>query len=122
MKHTCSVIKGQGRGKGVGYPTFNLTIPPKFSLKPGIYACWVWLDNVKYKGALHFGPIPVFNQPTNSLEIFVLDYSSKYLINRLTFTPVKFLRPIQNFPSPQALASQISRDVSRVRKFLSTKN
>lgn len=42
---TANVIKGKGRGKELGFPTINLAVPENFNLKPGIYACWVKLDN-----------------------------------------------------------------------------
>lgn len=143
MKYTSTVITGQGRGKGLGFPTFNLQIPSALKLKPGIYACWVWIERKQYQGAMHFGPIPVFNQTSLSLEIFVLDYSADDLtrpsaatgsrygqigsqreavlrrrVNRLTFTPIKYLRPIKNFPSSQALSNQISHDVAQIRRLL----
>ena len=92
MKFTTQVIKGQGRGKALGYPTFNLKIPVGFKAKLGIYAGSVWVNNKKYLGAFHFGPIPVFN---------------------------KYLRPIRNFPNPAALARRISLDVAQVRATLS---
>ena len=115
MKFTTLVIKGQGRGKTLGYPTFNLRIPKNFSLQPGIYASWVWLGKTKCQGALHYGPRPVFHDPAPSLEIFVLDYSSNHPITSVTFEPIKYLRPIRNFPTPVALARRISLDVAQVR-------
>ncbi len=122
MKYTASVIKGKGRGKGIGFPTFNLEIPPGFNLETGIYACWVWIENVQHKGAMHFGPIPTFNETAPSLEIFVLDFSPNPLIplvTSITFSPVKFLRPIRSFNSPEALSQQITKDVALIQQFLS---
>lgn len=144
MKFTTPVIKGQGRGKSLGYPTLNLQIPKNFSLSPGIYASWVWLGKTKYQGALHYGPRPVFHDPEPSLEIFILNYSSTHptcppeatgsrngrigslreaalrrRVTSITFEPIKYLRPIRNFSSPQALAHQISRDVAQIKKLLS---
>lgn len=117
-QYTTTVIPGQGRGKTLGYPTFNLRIPKNFSLKPGIYAGYVWIDNHQYLGAFHYGPIPVFSDPTPHLEVFVLDYLSNCPITSITFEPIKYLRPIKNFSSPEALAHQISRDVAQVRALL----
>ena len=120
MKYTGSIITGQGRGKKLGFPTFNLKIPPHFPFKTGIYACWVWLNRTKYPGALHFGPIPVFHQLDNHLEIHVLDCFTPAPTKTLIFEIVKFLRPIKNFPSPPALSHQIAIDVTRIRKLLAS--
>ena len=115
MKFTTQVIKGQGRGKTLGFPTFNLEIPANFSAKPGIYAGWVWLKDQKYLGAFHYGPIPVFSQPDLHLEVFVLDYNSDQSLTHLDFELLRYLRPVRKFASPQALSTQISRDVAQVR-------
>lgn len=119
MKFTTPVIKGQGRGKLLGFPTFNLHIPTNLNIKPGIYAGYVWLDNHQYLGAFHYGPIPVFNQLQIHLEVFVIDFSSTDPITEITFELLHYLRPIKNFSSLQELAAQISLDVAQVRATLS---
>lgn len=118
MKFTTQVIRGQGRGKILGFPTLNLQIPSNFTFKPGIYAGYVWINCHQHKGAFHFGPIPVFHDLHSYLEVFVLDYNSDQLITRLTFELIHFLRPIRNFSSSQKLAHQISLDVAQVRATL----
>lgn len=118
MKFTAQVIPGQGRGKILGFPTFNLQIPPSLETKPGIYAGWVWINNQKYLGAFHFGPIPVFSDATPHLEVFVLDYNSSVPITSLIFELVHYLRPIRNFKNPTSLSRQISRDVTKTRAML----
>ena|SRR3989344_1045113 len=118
MKFTTPVIKGHGRGKTLGFPTFNLQIPADLQHKHGIYAGFVWIDKQKYPGAFHFGPIPVFSDSSPHLEVFVLDYNSHLPLDSLTFELVRYLRPIQNFSSPQALTTQISLDVTATRAML----
>lgn len=118
MKFTTPVLKGHGRGKTLGFPTFNLKIPPKFKARPGIYAGWAWIKRKKYPGAFHSGPIPVFNSPTPSLEVFVLDFDSDQPVTQLTFELIHYLRPIHNFPNPAALAHQISLDVNQIHQLL----
>ncbi|MBI2010448.1 MAG: riboflavin kinase [Candidatus Chisholmbacteria bacterium] len=122
MKYRAQVVPGQGRGKSLGFPTFNLEIPPHFSPRPGIYACRVWLGEKAYGGALHFGPVPVFNEPQPTLEIFVLDYSLNSGVKRLTFQLLKYLRPIKNFSSPESLKRQIAQDIARVSQLLHPKS
>lgn len=118
MKYTCQTVSGKGRGKTLGFPTFNLQIPQDFSIKPGIYAAWVWIKNHKYPGALHFGPIPAFEDSQIYLEVFVLNYSSSSPVAKLSFQLVKRLRSIRNFSSSSSLKTQISRDVDQVRILL----
>ena len=119
MKYTTAVISGQGRGKTLGFPTFNLQIPIAFTAKPGIYAGRVWIQGQSYLGAFHFGPIPVFAQSQTRLEVFVLDYDHPGPISTLSFELVHYLRPVKNFTSPAALTRQISRDVQKTQKLFS---
>ncbi|MBU6389293.1 riboflavin kinase [Patescibacteria group bacterium] len=119
MKYLSRVVKGKGRGRGLGFPTFNLVIPAHFDLETGVYAAWVWIENKRYAGALHFGPIPTFQEMENNLEIFVLDYHDWETVDELTFEPVDYLRPVRTFTTADDLKEQIARDVRWVRETLS---
>ena len=120
MNYKSKQIKGKGRGKLLGSPTINLEIPSNFTIQEGIYAVYVWIKYKKYKGALHFGPVPVFNETNKSLEVFLIDAikvpdTSK---EEITFEIVKKIRDIQMFQSPEILSKQIADDVKRIQKLL----
>jgi riboflavin kinase / FMN adenylyltransferase len=119
MQYRCEVIKGRGRGKNVvKFPTFNLQIPAGFetAAREGVYACHVWIEGKKYRGALHYGPTPTFDEKESVLEIFVLEYDSDQPVNELTFELGPYLRPVATFSDPQKLRTQIALDVQRVRR------
>ena len=118
MKITAPTVKGHGRGKLLGYPTFNLEIPQNFDLKHGIYACWVWIDDKRYMGAMHFGPVPTYDQTNTSLEIFLLDYSDDRHLDELTFETQEYLRPVKHFQHNNQLTNQIRKDVYQVEMIL----
>ena len=113
---TSSVIKGKGRGTELGFPTFNLVIPAHFTAPEGIYAADVIINGRQYRGALHWGPIPVFNEDEKSLEIFVLDYPDTDAPRTIRFELKTYLRPIKNFDSPAALTAQIKKDIIHIRR------
>ena len=115
MIYEAEVISGKGRGKGLGFPTLNLAIPKNFSEKEGIYACKVTFDSQSYLGALHFGPVPVFGQIEQSLEIFVLDWNGKNEPQSVSFEMKMYLREIRNFDNPKLMTEQIAKDVSMIR-------
>lgn len=117
MRYTTPIIRGKGRGKTiVGFPTMNLAIPDGFSAKEGVYACRVWLGDKEYRGALHYGGAPTFDDTDTALEIFVLSYEGDTTISELTFELGPYLRPIATFLSPTELRRQIALDVARTRK------
>jgi len=120
MNYTCRVISGKGRGKGLGFPTFNLEIPKDFPFEYGVYAAWTWIDNQKYMGAMHFGPIPTFKEQDPTFEVYVLDYEDDKEVPELICEPVKLLRKIEQFSDSEALSKQIALDVHNVRTTLVT--
>lgn len=108
-------VKGKGRGKVIGFPTINLEIPAGFLLEDGIYAAWVRIRDKKYKGALHFGPIPTFDEAAKSLEVFLLDAAEEELIGAeneaITLDTVQKIRDIMKFDATEELTEQIKRDI-----------
>ena len=121
-RFTTKQIKGKGRGKFLGYPTINLEVPAGFDLSEGIYAAWVTIDDTRFRGALHWGPIPTFEETTPSLEIYVLGVGDHDLahadLTAVTIEPVARLRNIGRFATIAALTRQIELDVIAVRKNL----
>ncbi|MCS7173824.1 MAG: hypothetical protein N0A24_10740 [Armatimonadetes bacterium] len=118
IRFTAHLIPGKGRGRRLGFPTLNLQIPPDLHLAPGIYACWVRTEQAVYAGALHFGPVPVFGEEDPSLEVHLLDVELRDPPAAVTVEVVRFLRPVQAFASPEALARQMAEDVARARAIL----
>ena len=117
MQYTGEIIKGMGRGKTVvKFPTYNLKIPTGFEAREGVYACHVWINGTKYRGALHYGPTPTFDEVGKVLEIYVLNYDSDEPLTQLTFELGVYLRPVATFTDAQKLRTQIALDVQRVRR------
>ena len=120
MKFKSTPIKGAGRGKLLGYPTINLKIPNNLEMDYGIYGATIYVDNKKYLGAMHYGPIPTFNDNNPSLEIFLIDTpdieiteSSEILAENLNY-----LRPIKKFETEKELTDQIADDVIKTKSLL----
>jgi riboflavin kinase / FMN adenylyltransferase len=113
-------VKGHGRGKLLGFPTINMEIPSELLLADGIYAAWIRIDAKRFMGALHYGPIPVFSENKKSLEVFLLDADESDIGDTalIEVSPVQYVREIQSFDSPAALATQIQHDVEVIRTIL----
>jgi riboflavin kinase/FMN adenylyltransferase len=119
---TSKQIKGKGRGKFLGYPTINMEIPKDFDLATGVYAVWVTINGTRFRGALHWGPIPTFDETKKSLEVFLLGLGDHELshadLSIIMIEPKIKLRGIIRFPSVDALTQQLERDIASVRKIL----
>ena len=117
MNYIAKIVKGHGRGKLLGFPTYNLKIPADLEVSYGIYAGLVWIEGTMYPGAFHYGPVPTFQQTTPTLEVFVLDYAPIEDPQEITFSLVKLLREIQHFSTAKDLEKQIAADVALVRQY-----
>lgn len=115
MQYEVSVIKGRGRGKTIGFPTLNLTIPEEFPYQHGIYAGSVVIDNVVYRGAIHYGPIPAFNDTRESLEVHIIDKELLKQPSKIWLTIDYFLREIKPFASAEDLSAQIGKDIQKIK-------
>lgn len=113
------VVNGKGRGKGLGIPTLNFEIPDGLTLKHGVYAAQVIIDNETYAAALHFGPRPAFNEEDVSLEAYLLDGLLDKTPKEAELVFVTYIRPIMNFENPDAMMHQINRDIINIKASLS---
>ena len=127
MKFESTHIKGKGRGKPMGFPTINLKIPDGFELKDGIYAAKVNIENKKFIGALHYGPVPTFAEQEKSLEVYLIDVTNEDLIGYgmedldgklIIIEIIKYLRPIIKFKLVEDLVKQIEKDVEEIKSYL----
>ena len=112
------VIKGEGRGKGLGFPTAN--IKPNKTLHPGVgvYAVWVTFDEKQFPGAMNIGYNPTFNGQEISFEVFLLDFDQNIYGEEIEVAFVARIRPDKTFASPDELIAQIEHDVIEARKIL----
>lgn len=120
MKFNSTQTKGKGRGKLLGYPTINLKTPGNFQLPEGIYAVKVFIRGQEFIGALHFGPIPTFNELQKTLEIFLIDIDPMTIPStenmNIEIETVQYLRPVLSFKNEQELSKQIGEDVAKTKQ------
>jgi len=113
--YTSEVVSGFGRGKKIGFPTLNLAIPKNFKYKHGIYAARVWIDGKAMPAAIHFGPVPTYDNKKPSLEVYLLDSASAENLKTVNFEINLYLREIIKFDDAKKLSAQIAEDVSKIR-------
>ncbi len=117
------VIKGEGRGKQLGYPTINFQIPKNFILKDGVYAVKLYINKKEYLGALHYGPIPTFKKKKKSLEVHLIDVSKETLpktsFYKIKLKVLKKIREIIKFNNEKELKKQISKDIKLIKNLKS---
>ncbi|MFD8495519.1 bifunctional riboflavin kinase/FAD synthetase [Amycolatopsis sp. NPDC059657] len=116
------VVKGDGRGHDLGYPTANLSTP-RFAAVPadGVYSCWFTRSadpSRKLPAAVSVGTNPTFSGRERTVEAFVLDIDEDFYGQHVALDFVAKLRDQVKFSSSEELVKQIDDDVVRTRKAL----
>lgn len=114
------VVRGDGRGRGLGFPTANLHVESSEKLLPpaGVYAVRGVLRSGTWPGALHLGPRPTFQGSPPSIELHLIDFDGDLYGEEVRVDFVRFLREIRPFESPELLVRQIQDDVDEARIIL----
>ena len=126
-----NVVKGEGRGKKIGYPTANLLLDAnKIVLKKGVYGVQVQFQEKWHPGVMNVGFRPTFFQELNSrektsdtkklhFEVHVIGGSFELYGKQIRVQAQNFLREERAFDSENHLKSQIQRDIQKTLKYLS---
>jgi len=115
------VIHGDGRGRTINVPTANISYPrEKMIPAKGIYACWAYLDDTRYRAAINIGTNPTFtpDKETYNVEAHLLDFRQEIYGTEVRLDFVARLRDELKFDSVDVLLDQIWKDVEETRRIL----
>ena len=118
------VIRGDQRGRELGFPTANMSIdglhPPKF----GVYAVKITVRDGPfagdYNGAASIGVRPMFGENLPNLESYIFDFKGDIYGEDLSVALVEYLRPEAKFENLEALITQMNMDCAKAREILHT--
>jgi len=117
---TGTVVRGEGKGRKLGFPTANLGLDHADKLVPheGIYAVRAALRDRFVDGVLHLGPRPTFAGLPPSIELHLFDFDADIYGDRVVVRFVDRIRDIARFDSVDALVHAMERDCSEARRIL----
>jgi riboflavin kinase / FMN adenylyltransferase len=119
-------VRGDQRGRAIGFPTANIILEKGVEPFRGIYAVRVRDAGVKagtaWMGAGYFGDRPTFDTLRTFLEVYLLDFNGDLYGKTLAVEFVDLIRPDQRFHSIEELKSQMARDCGAARKLLGENN
>jgi len=111
------VIRGDGLGRKLGFPTANmdttsLVLPPR-----GVYAIHAEMNGQRHRAVLNIGMRPTLEQPQPRLQVeaHLLDFDAQLYGEELEIIIVEKLRDEQRFGSVEELRAQIARDIEAAR-------
>jgi len=111
------VIRGDGLGRKLGYPTANLNWPPKKRIPKGVFAVRVRVLKKNYPGVAVIG-IPTVTDKKPKLEIHILDFDKMIYCQWLSAEIIKKIRNLKTYRSKKELIKMIHNDCRKAKKIL----
>ena len=124
FRYTGIVVMGDQRGRTLGYPTANLTVPQGHACPAdGVYAGWLTClenaDAAPMPAAISVGTNPTFDGVERRVETYVLDRTDLELYGcRIGVDFITRLRGQVKFDSLDDLIVQMDADVAAARAVL----
>lgn len=111
------VVRGDQRGRELGYPTANLQ-PLPWSAVPadGVYAGHLVRGAAALPAAISIGTNPTFEGLDRRVEAYVLDFSGDLYGEQVGVSFSARLRDTLRFDGVDELVAQMARDVARTRE------
>ena len=122
FRYSGIVVLGDQRGRALGFPTANLTVPPMRACPAdGVYAGYLVCEDQTWPAAVSVGVNPTFDGVQRRVEAHALDRTDLKLYGaRVGVDFVTRLRGQIHFSSKDELVDHLSRDVDATRLILSS--
>jgi riboflavin kinase/FMN adenylyltransferase len=114
------VVRGNGRGRPMGYPTANVEVREEMAVPAdGVYAGWlVRADGTRLPAGISVGTNPTFDGTERRVEAYALDVDLDLYGEHVAVEFTDWLRGMVRFDDVDELVAQMRRDVDDVRRVL----
>lgn len=112
------VVRGDGRGRELGFPTANVKLARRQSPVMGIFAVRVGLDGQLLNGVASVGPRSAGDGTTPLLEVFIFDFDQAIYGQHISVHFIHRLRDVETFPDMESMRLQMRKDVVDARAVL----
>lgn len=112
-----AVVRGQGLGRQIGFPTVNVQPNEKKVLPAhGVYVVQAECEGKTYPAVCNIGVRPTVGGASLSVEFHVLDVPDFPSPPNISLAFLARLRDEQKFPTVEALAEQIRKDIEKAKQ------
>lgn len=117
------VVKGDQRGRTLGFPTANFILDKKLACpKDGVYVNRVCVDGIWYNGVGNVGDNPTFKNQQHRIEIHIFDFDKDIYGSKVKVEFLKFIRAEVKFSNLEGLITQMAKDKKIAHDYLKTHN
>ncbi len=104
------VVRGDGRGRLLSFPTANLAVDNELLPRRGVYVTEAVLLARRYPSVTNVGIRPTFGGSDLVVETHILDFDEEIYGEAVALRFLARLRDEKRFSNPSELADQIARD------------
>ena len=117
---TGTVVKGDGIGKKLGFPTANIQVKEDYKLRPknGVYLVRSKLKGIEFFGMMNIGMRPTVSGKTTQTEIHFLNLDQNLYDQKITLEVLEKIREEVKFNSIEELRDQLKKDRINCEKII----
>ena len=117
---TGKVVKGDGLGKQIDYPTANISIKEDYKIIPkdGVYYIKTTIDNNLYNGMMNIGHRPTIGTKEKSIEVNLFNFNTDIYDRVISIDVVEKIRDEKKFASIEGLKTQLAKDQEHCLKLI----
>jgi riboflavin kinase/FMN adenylyltransferase len=111
------VVKGEGRGKKIGFPTANIQVSPDLIIPSnGVYVTRTIYKGMTFQSVTNIGYNPTFKDTlVTNIETNLFDFDTDIYGETIEIQFLGKIRDERKFPTVNDLVSQIRQDVEKAK-------
>jgi len=111
------VVRGDNRGKSIGFPTINVDSGEHVRPCSGVYAVKVRIENDAsvLDGVANIGVKPTFDGTQQTMEVHIFDFSQDIYGKNVSVEFLRYIRAERKFQNADELVQQIEKDCIAAR-------
>ena len=117
---TGKVVKGDGLGKKINYPTANIFIEETYKIIPkdGVYLVETIIEDKLFNGMMNIGHRPTIGTNVKSIEVHLFNFNQDIYGHVISIKMISKIRDEKKFSSIQALKEQLVKDENYCLKLI----
>ncbi|MBT4324447.1 MAG: bifunctional riboflavin kinase/FAD synthetase [Cryomorphaceae bacterium] len=117
---TGKVVKGDGLGKKINYPTANIFIEETYKIIPkdGVYLVETIIKDKLFNGMMNIGHRPTIGTNNKSIEVHLFNFNEDIYGQVISIKMISKIRDEKKFSSIQALKEQLVKDENYCLKLI----
>jgi riboflavin kinase/FMN adenylyltransferase len=117
---TGKIVKGDGLGKKINYPTANIFIEETYKIIPkdGVYLVETIIEDKLFNGMMNIGHRPTIGTNVKSIEVHLFNFNEDIYGKVISIKMISKIRDEKKFSSLEALKEQLVKDENYCLKLI----